>query len=110
MKIEYRCAECGELVPSEGLTVDETMACAEHPAAVVNGCPVDYTVGDLVRLGDYRGAAQLLNLEPGRLIPHDASISDEQASRIAAQLNCTVRRTSVGWVLSDPSRGEGGAS
>jgi len=84
MKIEYRCAYCGEVV-------------------------VDYTVGDLVRLGDYRGAAQLLNLEPGRMIPHDASISDEQASRIAAQLNCTVRRTSVGWVLSETSRGEGGA-
>jgi hypothetical protein len=37
---EYHCTECGELVESEGLTVDEAMACPEHPSAVIASCPV----------------------------------------------------------------------
>lgn len=41
MRFEYRCSECGEVVQSEGLTVDEAMACDEHPYAVVNSCPIE---------------------------------------------------------------------
>jgi DNA-directed RNA polymerase subunit RPC12/RpoP len=32
----YHCSECGNEVESEGLTVDEAMACEDHPSAIID--------------------------------------------------------------------------
>ena len=39
--ITYHCSECGEEVESEGLTVDQAMACNNHRSAIIDSVPTD---------------------------------------------------------------------